>query len=137
MQILVTGGSGKLGQWVLRDLVTNGHIVVNADRRPPPTFVDGGLGATLHYREVDLTDVGQVAGAMHGCDAVVHLGAIAGAYTQPDEVVFGQNTRATFAVLRAAMLTGLRHLVLASSASALGMAWATTPFAPLYAPVDE
>jgi len=62
---------------------------------------------------------------------------MSGAATQPDEVVFGQNTRATFAVLRAAMLTGLRHLVLASSASALGMAWATTPFAPLYAPVDE
>lgn len=137
MQILVTGGSGRLGQWVLRTLVGHGHLVVNADRRLIPPSSEAPFLSEVHQREVDVTDIGQVAGAMAGCSAVVHLAAIAGPYTKPDEVVFGDNTRATFAVLRSAMLLGVRKVVIASSGSALGMAWAIDPFVPLYAPVDE
>lgn len=131
MRVLVTGGSGSLGQQVLHELVGHGHEVVNADRRPPAV---AGIG---NYREVDLADVGHVAGALSGCDAVVHLGAIPTAYSHPDEVVFGNNTRATFAVLHASALLGIRRAVLASSLAALGGAYAATPFLPLYAPIDE
>lgn len=131
MRVLVTGGSGRLGQQVLRELVGHGHEVVNADRRPPAV---AGIG---DYREVDVADVGHVAGALSGCDAVAHLGAIPTAYSHPDEVVFGNNTRATFAVLQASALLGVRRAVLASSLAALGGAYAANPFAPLYAPVDE
>ncbi len=116
---------------MLRELIGHGHEVVNADRRPPGA---AGLGP---YREVDLANVGHVAGALSGCDAVVHLGAIPTANSPPDEVVFGNNTRATFAVLQAAALLGIRRAVLASSLAALGGAYAATPFPPLYAPVDE
>jgi nucleoside-diphosphate-sugar epimerase len=74
---------------------------------------------------------------MVGCEAVVHLGAIPAPDAHPAEVVFGNNTRATFAVLQAAALLGVRRAVIASSISALGMAFAVRPFFPLYAPVDE
>jgi nucleoside-diphosphate-sugar epimerase len=74
---------------------------------------------------------------MAGCDAVVHLGAISGPDMYPDEVVFGNNTLSTFAVLQAASLLGVSRAVVASSGSALGMAWAPQPFPPLYVPVDE
>ena len=106
MRVLVTGGSGRLGQQVLHELVGHGHEVVNADRRPPGA---AGLGP---YREVELSDVGHVAGALSGCDAVVHLGAIPTANSHPNEVVFGNNTRATFAVLQAAAMLGIRRAVL-------------------------
>src|SRR3712207_4894754 len=100
MRVLVTGGSGRIGQWVSRELAEHGHTVINADRQPPkPEGV--GVSAAM-YREVDLVDVGQVAGALAGCHAVVHLGAIPAPNRHPDETVFGNNTRATFAVLHAA-----------------------------------
>jgi len=135
MRVLVTGGSGHLGRSVIQDLIEHGHTPVNADRVAPRT--DRSDTATVRFIETDLGDVGQVAGAMAGCDGVVHLGAIPAPYRHPDEVVFGNNTRATFAVLQAASLLGVRRAVIASSLSALGTAWAPTPFPPRYAPVDE
>ena len=114
MRVLVTGGSGRLGQFAIRDLLAHGHDVVNADRRRA-----AGEGApAARFVETDLGDVGQVAGAMAGCDAVVHLGAIPAPYGHADEVVFGNNTRATFAVLQAASLLGVRRAAIASSVSA-------------------
>ncbi len=52
--------------------------------------------------------------------AVVHLGAIPGPDMYPDEVVFGNNTLSTFAVLQAASLLGVSRAVVASSGSSLG-----------------
>jgi nucleoside-diphosphate-sugar epimerase len=131
MRILVTGGSGRLGRFAIADLLAHGHEVVNADRRPP---ADKG---TERYVETDLGDVGQVAGALHGCEAVLHLGAIPSPYRHADEVVFLNNTRATFAVLQAASLLGVKRAAIASSVSAYGMAWTPKRFAPRYVPLDE
>lgn len=44
---------------------------------------------------------------------------------------------ATFAVLQAAYLSGVRKAVIASSISALGPSFSPQPTTPLYAPVDE
>ena len=136
MRVLVTGGSGRVGQFVIRDLVDHGHEAVNADRQPPAEY--GPAGAPpVRFVETDLGDVGQVAGVLAGCDAVIHLGAIPAPYRHPDEVVFVNNTRATFATLQAAALLGVRKAVIASSVSAYGTAWAPAPFPPRYAPIDE
>jgi nucleoside-diphosphate-sugar epimerase len=131
--ILVTGGSGRLGTQVVKDLAEHGHEVVSVDRVRPAA----PLPADATFRFVDLSDVGEIAGAMHGCDAVAHLGAIPSPYSNADEVVFGNNTSATFAVLQAAHLLGVRTAVIASSGSAYGTAWSPERTFPLYAPVDE
>lgn len=134
MKVLVTGGSGRLGTGVIRDLLEHGYDVVNADRRPT---AEPTLAAASRFIDTDLTDVGQVAGAMSGCDRVIHLGAIPVPYLHADEVVFRNNTGATFAVLQAASLLRIKKAAIASSLSALGTAWSPEPFPPLYAPVDE
>lgn len=132
-RILVTGGSGRLGTEVVRQLTSAGHEVVAIDRaRPPKPLPDGA-----RFVEVDLGDVGAVAGAMRGCDAVIHLGAIPSPYAHPDEVVFGNNTRSTFAVLQAASLLGIRRAALASSGSAYGTAWSPEWSTFQYVPIDE
>ena len=131
-RILVTGASGKLGQAVVEELVAHGYEVVGADRRPPPVH-----RPEVRFAEVELGDVGQVAGAMAGAKAVIHLGAIPGPRRNADEVVFANNTRATFAVLQAARLLGVQRAVIASSISALGPSFSPEPTTPLYAPVDE
>jgi nucleoside-diphosphate-sugar epimerase len=134
MKVLVTGGSGRLGTQVTHELLAHGHRVVNADRRrPAPADAIPGVRAV----ETDLTDVGQVAGALAGCDAVVHLGAIPWPYEQADEVVFTNNTAATFAVLQAASLLGVKRAVLASTLAMYGIAFGPAPAPPRYTPVDE
>lgn len=133
MRILVTGGSGRLGTRVVRELVDHGHEVVSVDRIGPSTPLPAGAS----FRFVDLSNVGEIAGAMHGCDAVAHLGAIPSPYSHADEVVFGNNTSATFAVLQAAHLLEISTAAIASSGSAYGTAWSPEQTYPLYAPVDE
>lgn len=132
MHVLVTGGSGQIGQVLIANLLEHGHSAVSADRRQPL------LGSSDNrFVETDLSDVGQVAGAMKGCDAVVHLGAIPTAYQNPDEVVFTHNVSATFAVFQAASLLGVRKVAFASSLVVIGTPYATNPVYPLFAPIDE
>ncbi len=132
--VLVTGASGRLGQAVVRELVDAGYEVRGTDRRRPEP---GVLPAGVRFIETTLSEVGQVAGAAAGCTAVIHLGAIPGPYSHPDEIVFGNNTQATFAVFQAASLVGISRLAFASSVSAYGMAWSREPFNAQYVPMDE
>jgi UDP-glucose 4-epimerase len=140
-RVLVTGASGRLGQAVVEELLGHDYEVVGADLASPPdgevARSAGGGKRAFQFAQVDLVDVDKVAGAMSGAQAVIHLGAIPGPNRHPDEVVFGNNTRATFAVLQAARLNGVRKAVIASSISALGPSFSPEPTTPLYAPVDE
>jgi nucleoside-diphosphate-sugar epimerase len=54
--VLVTGGSGKLGRAVLKDLIANGYQVLNVDQAPPPEPIP------CQTVRIDLTDYGQVLG---------------------------------------------------------------------------
>jgi nucleoside-diphosphate-sugar epimerase len=137
MRILVTGGSGRVGQFAIADLLEHGHEVINADRVPPTNPRAPQSAREVRYIETDLSDVGQVAGALAGCDGVIHLGAIPSPYRHADEHVFRNNVISTFATLQAASLLGVKRAVIASSISAYGTAYAPVPFAPRYAPADE
>lgn len=129
MRIAVTGASGFLGRAVVADLRRAGHEVRGIDRRST-----NGLAPDLH---ADTGDLGQMCGALHGCDGVVHLAAIPSLHGQAPDVVFTTNVLGTFNVLEAAALQGVRRVVTASSASALGWAYRYHDFAPLYFPIDE
>ncbi len=128
MNILVTGGSGRIGRYVLRELAAAGHHVTNVDLTPTPEEP----GAFLR---VDLTDAGEVyqALARAKAEAVVHLGAWANAGMVPDARTYGDNVRSTYHVFQACADLGIRRIVAASSAQVYGFAAAP----PQYVPVDE
>jgi nucleoside-diphosphate-sugar epimerase len=133
--VAVTGGSGKLGRAVVRDLVEHGYTVVTLDRVPPPA------GADNPYVRVDLTDYGQVFEALHaiddrhtGVDAVVHLGAIPAPGMVPNAALFTNNVTSTYNVFAAAKACGIKRVVWASSETVLGLPFDTPP---PYIPVDE
>jgi nucleoside-diphosphate-sugar epimerase len=132
VRVLITGGNGRLGKWVGRELRDHGYEVISVDRQLPAAGEPG-----IHHRQVEMSDLGQVIGAANGCDALVHLAAIPNPYAHPDEVVFLNNVGATYNALQAAMTVGIERAIIASSASAYGMAWARPTFPPLYAPLDE
>jgi nucleoside-diphosphate-sugar epimerase len=69
-----------------------------------------------------------------GVDAIVHLAAIPGPGSAPNETVFRVNSVSTYNVFEAARRFGIRNIVWASSETLLGL-----PFAepPPYAPLDE
>lgn len=131
-RVLVTGGNGKLGSWVVSELRDHGYDVVSVDRELPATPVAG-----VRHRQVEMGELGQVMGAAAGRDAIVHLAAIPNPYRHADEVVFQNNVVNTYNTLQAAMVLGIPRAVIASSVSAYGMAWARPTFPPLFVPLDE
>lgn len=129
-KVVVTGGSGMLGRWVVRHFVEQGYEVLNVDTRPP----DEELCPTLI---VNLEDLGQTYGALAGADAVIHMAAIPRAGMVPAEVTFRNNVMSTYNVLEAAAGLGIRKAVIASSESSYGICFAVNPLGPTYVPMDE
>lgn len=127
MRIAVTGGSGKGGRWVVRDLREHGHDVLNVD------LVHDGSAHGLCLR-ADLTDLGQALDALAGVDAIVHFAAIPAPELRPAGETFRINAMSTYNVFAAAEQHRVRRVVWASSETVLGL-----PFdrPPDFAPIDE
>jgi nucleoside-diphosphate-sugar epimerase len=128
-RVVVTGGAGKAGRAVVRDLLDHEYEVASIDLVRDPNLTDG------HQLVADVTDYGETVDALKGADAVVHLAAIPAPGLKADEVTFRVNTTSTYNVFAAASLLELRRVVWASSETTLGL-----PFErelPRYAPIDE
>ena len=63
-RIMFTGGSGKAGRSVVRDLVENGHDVLNIDQVPSPESY--APDAPIPFLRADVTDFGQTLEALSG-----------------------------------------------------------------------
>lgn len=134
----MTGGSGKAGRGVVRDLAEHGYEVLNVDVTQSPESYNPE--AQIPLLLADLSDYGQALEALSGGDwgakpdAVVHLAAIPSpAHATPDQV-FRTNITSTYGVFSAAARLGIRRVVWASSETTLGLPFDTPP---RYAPVDE
>jgi nucleoside-diphosphate-sugar epimerase len=138
MKVVVTGGSGKAGRAVVRDLLEHGHDVLNADL--VPSAESSTPDSPAPFFKVDVTDLGQTLEVLSGTeampdvDAVVHLAAIPSPVHSTPDNVFRTNITSTHTVFSAAARLSLRRVVWASSETTLGLPFDTPPD---YAPIDE
>lgn len=137
-RVIVTGGSGKAGHWIVKHFLEQGYDVINVDNRPP---------AVRQCRTIiaDLTDLGQVMTSFSAHNTgnrapyagVVHLAAIPRPFDNPNDEVFRVNSLTTYNVLEACGLLGIKKAVVASSESSYGFCFANEQLDPVYLPVDE
>ncbi|MCY4438981.1 MAG: NAD(P)-dependent oxidoreductase, partial [Deltaproteobacteria bacterium] len=128
--VVVTGGSGRLGQHAIGHLLEHGYEALSLDVVPPPRkLCDSWL--------CDLRRSGDLYEAFKGADAVIHLGAYQAPNLAPDCETFGNNVTATYNVLKAAVDLGVPRVVCASSIAAYGFLYAPRIWAPDYLPLDE
>ena len=132
MKVVVTGGSGNIGRYVVRELLRHGHEIVSFDREVPPEPEPG-----VHYRLGDHEDEGTIFELLAPAEAVVHLSAIPSPGTHANAHVFRTNVMGTYNVCEAAATLGLRKIVATSSINVLGMGFRYRDFVPHYLPVDE
>jgi nucleoside-diphosphate-sugar epimerase len=146
MRVVVTGGSGRLGQYVVRELFTHAHGVLSLDVIKPRECL-------CSTQVVDLQKFDAMVSHMKGADAVVHLARIRFPYTETgfdpqkqrwnfsdpadDADRFQQNVAVTNNVLAAAEACGVRRIVCGSSLAIYGLYYPTNPLLPDYLPVDE
>jgi nucleoside-diphosphate-sugar epimerase len=140
--IVVTGGSGKAGTAIIKELIAHGHAVMNVDVVAPKE-------ALCHFYKADLTDAGQAIDAIRraagtidrrrsplgDATAVIHMAGIPAPSLAPDAVTFQNNMMSTYNVFSAATLFGLSRVIWASSETLYGLP--LTRWQPAAAPILE
>ncbi len=115
MRVLVTGGSGFIGSHVVDKLRARGHEPVIYDLRPSPWHTDPAHPVDTVLGSI--TDREALERALHSCDAVAHLAAVADVndvHAEPEDAE-RVNARGTVAVLEAARRAGVKRIVYAST----------------------
>ncbi|MCX6028389.1 MAG: NAD(P)-dependent oxidoreductase [Chloroflexi bacterium] len=130
MKVLVTGGSGRLGGYILRDLLAHGHTVSSCGRTPPTI-------AEVPHISADIGSLESTRQALAGQDAVVHLAAVAHPKRGTPEQITQANIVGTFNVLEAAALEGVGKVVFGSTEATYGFPFSRLPVMPRYLPIDE
>ena len=124
-RVMITGGSGLLGRFVVDELIDRSDVTV-LDIKPPAREVA--------YLETDILDLEAVTAAVAGQDAIIHLAGIDDGIDVPGQAYFRTNVQGTWNLLHAAEAAGVRQLVVASSTAVYGMGRDRMPD---YLPVDE
>lgn len=112
MQILVTGGGGFVGGYVVDRLLERGYAVRSLGRSPQPALEAKGVDV----RCADLADAGAVSDAVKGVDAVFHVAAKAGVWGSWDGY-YQANVVGTRNVVEACQAHGVSRLVYTSTPS--------------------
>jgi UDP-glucose 4-epimerase len=125
--ILVTGGAGFIGSNLVDRLLGAGHRVVSWDNfsTGQENFIDRAR-AHKNYNLVrgDTLNLTALTAAMAGCDTVFHLAANADVRLglEHPRKDLEQNTIATFNVLEAMRVNGIKTIVFSSTGSVYGEA---------------
>ncbi len=127
-KVLVTGGSGRLGRYVVDELAGRCDLTV-LDLAPPHREV--------RHAAASILDLDELERELRGHDAVVHLAAVPGLRGAAPEVIMRTNALGTWNVLEAARQAGLAKAVLCSSECATGLCYQERERPPRYLPVDE
>jgi UDP-glucose 4-epimerase len=116
MKVLLTGGSGDLGQTLVPMLLNRGDTPVIVDVRAPLDLKQAGV-----FIQGSILDRSQLKEFFIGCDCIVHIAAwhgiheIRGAKTAYD--FFDLNVRGTFEVFEAAVSLGINKIIFISTTS--------------------
>ena len=85
-KVVVTGGSGRVGSYVVQQLMQSMQVVV-ADLKPSQHQVE--------FVATDVMDLEAVRAATKGADAVIHLAAIDFDWKAAEEQYINVNVRGT------------------------------------------
>jgi UDP-glucose 4-epimerase len=112
-RVLVTGGAGFIGSHVVDKLIERGITPRIFDVVSSPHHAPGEVDTYLG----DLTDTDALVAAANGCDAIIHLAAIADVNHVAADPGYAElvNSRGTFNVLEAARTAGVERVVYGST----------------------
>lgn len=128
MRIAITGASGRLGPYVLRELADHDLRVV--DLAAP-------IGQQVDFRMADLRDFDALHAALQGIEVVVHLGGIDRSVAIDDAATMQVNVIGTWNLFETSLRAGVRRVIHCSSNSVTGLDQTNPTMPPCYLPIDE
>ncbi len=120
-RILVTGGAGFLGAYIIRELVENDFAVRAIHRnRPMPFSLPDAIREKVEWVHCDIRDPLGLEDAMAGVDAVIHGAAKVSFLKKDRRELFSVNIDGTAHVVNAALAMQVPRFIHVSSVAALG-----------------
>ena len=119
--VLVTGGTGFLGAYIIQNLVQK-NIPVRALRRSAalPFFIPRNLLDRVEWVDGDVLDVMALEEAMAGVSSVIHSAAVVSFSKDKRRQMYSVNVDGTENVVNMALEAGVQRLAHVSSVAALG-----------------
>jgi dihydroflavonol-4-reductase len=119
--ILVTGGTGFLGAYIIAELVERGHAV-RAIRHTSslPFYISPHILQQVEWVDGDVLDILSLQDSMKNVTQVVHCAAIVSFHKQDRNTMYQVNVEGTANVVNAALISGITRILYISSVAALG-----------------
>ena len=119
--ILVTGGTGFLGSYIIKALVEKGYTV-RAIRRGNklPGWISKEILDKVEWVDGDILDVVSLEEAMEGIDTIIHSAAIVSFAKKDRKDMYQVNVEGTANVVNMALEQQVKRLIHISSVAALG-----------------
>ena len=126
MRVLMTGGAGFLGAWLIKRLTAAGHEIrifdASHDRALLHDIAGPSVADMTGWISGDVSDAAQVTAAAENCDGIIHLAGILTPACKADPI------RGALNVFSVAKMWGIKRIVYASSAGVFGPTDGRTPF---------
>lgn len=121
-KVFVTGGTGFIGAYIIRDLVNRGYQVIafKRDTSRMPAFIDRSVLDKVSWVNGDVLDVVSLGDAMAGADAVVHAAALVSFQKADRAQLYKVNVEGTANVVNLALEHHINRFVHISSVAAIG-----------------
>ncbi len=145
MKVLITGASGRLGGYVIRELADRHELVLTSRKKPSDEF------SKFPWVQGDLVNFEDCKRMVDGVDAIQHLGAqpwpvdhpgqrkMAEERGIPFDTTFKSNMLGVYYLMQAAVQADVKIVVMAGSNCALGHGYRISkdPFPIHFLPIDE
>ncbi len=117
MKVLVTGGNGFIGSYVIKELRSRGFYVKSFDIIQPSELIEG-----VEYTFGTILDTFSLCECLKGCDAIFHLAAILGVRRTEKQLLkcMTINIQGTINVLEACVRSKVPYILIASSSEVYG-----------------
>ena len=117
MRILVVGGAGEIGRYLVKDLFKRWHEVTVLDRAPHPETTHEDVPYT--YIRGTISDATTTMEAVRGKDVVIHL---AWSFADDAQTIFGEDIKGHINLLEAASSSKVKSFIYTSTATVYGRA---------------
>lgn len=120
--VLVTGGTGFLGSYIIKLLVEKGYRVraIRREKAVLPFYIPKGIFEKVEWITGDILDVLSLEEAMEGVDQVIHAAAVVSFLKADRRKMYLVNVEGTANVVNIAIEKKVKRLVYISSVAALG-----------------
>ena len=121
-KVFITGGTGFLGSYIIKELVENGYSIRAIRRRNSrvPYYIQESIMEKVEWIEGDVLDVVSLEEGMEGMDIVIHSAAIISFLRSERKEMYKINIEGTANVVNAALEKNIKRFVHLSSVAALG-----------------